>query len=52
MVAQVTGDSKVTATMHAVRAAAAYMRAGITTVRDCGARGGVAVEVSRGVEFG
>ena len=52
IVAQVTGDSKVTATVHAVRAAAAYLRAGITTVRDCGARGGVAIDVSRSVERG
>ena len=52
IVAQVTGDSKVTATVHAVRAAAAHLRAGITTVRDCGARGGVAIDVSRSVERG
>ena len=52
IIAQVTGDSLPRATLHAVRNAQAHLAAGVTTVRDCGALGGIAIEVGRAIEDG
>jgi imidazolonepropionase-like amidohydrolase len=52
IIAQMTGDSLPRATLHAVRNAQAHLAAGITTVRDCGALGGVAIEVGKSIEDG
>lgn len=52
IIAQMTGDSLPRATLHAVRNAQAHLAAGVTTVRDCGALGGVAIEVGRAIDDG
>lgn len=52
IMAQVTGDSLPRATVHAVRNAQAHLAAGVTTVRDLGALGGIAIEVGRAIDDG
>jgi len=52
IIRQMTGDSTTRATLHAVRNARAHLAAGVTTVRDCGALGGVAIELGRAVDEG
>ncbi|GAA2577288.1 amidohydrolase family protein [Dactylosporangium fulvum] len=52
IIAQMTGDSPTRAAIHAVRNARSHLDAGVTTVRDCGALGGIAIEVSRAVDDG
>lgn len=51
-VAQVTGDDAVTATLRAVRNLERQVRAGITTVRDCGCPGDLGIQLARAVRRG
>ncbi|WP_238006437.1 amidohydrolase family protein [Dactylosporangium sp. AC04546] len=50
IIAQMTGDSPTRAAIHAVHNALAHLDAGVTTVRDCGALGGIAIEVARAID--
>lgn len=50
--AQTMADSLPMATLRASRNAQKALMVGITTVRDCGARGGVVIELSKAIEDG
>jgi len=50
--AQVVNDSVPIATIRAVRNARLALRAGVTTVRDCGAASQIALEISKAVDQG
>jgi imidazolonepropionase-like amidohydrolase len=50
--AQARDDSVTFATLRAAANARAHIEAGTTTVRDCGAAGGVAIELGRAIERG
>src|SRR5262252_9523360 len=50
--AQVLNDSVPIATIRAVRNARLALRAGVTTVRDCGAASQIALEISKAVDQG
>jgi imidazolonepropionase-like amidohydrolase len=52
IIAQMTGDSPTRAALHGARNARAHLDAGVTTVRDCGALGGVAIELARAIDDG
>ncbi|GIF62598.1 amidohydrolase [Asanoa ishikariensis] len=52
IIAQMTGDSPTRATLHAARNARAHLNAGVTTVRDCGALHGIAIELARAIDDG
>jgi imidazolonepropionase-like amidohydrolase len=52
IIAQMGGDSPTRATLHAARNAKAHLDAGVTTVRDCGALGGIAIELARAIDDG
>lgn len=49
---QLSTDSVQTAALRARRGAADLIRAGVTTVRDCGGHGNVAVDLSRAIASG
>lgn len=51
-VAQVTGDDVVTATLRALRNLERHVRAGVTTVRDCGCPGELGIQLARAVRRG
>lgn len=50
--AQITGDSVPVAALRAARNARITLEAGITTVRDCGAKDGVVIELAKAVDEG
>jgi len=50
--AQIAGDSIPVATLRAARNARIALEAGITTVRDCGAKDGVVIELAKAVGEG
>jgi imidazolonepropionase-like amidohydrolase len=50
--AQARDDSVPIATLRAAANARAHLAAGTTTVRDCGAAGGVAIELAKAIERG
>ncbi|HEV7713289.1 MAG TPA: amidohydrolase family protein [Asanoa sp.] len=52
IIAQMGGDSPTRATLHAARNAKAHLDAGVTTVRDCGALGGIAIELAKAIDDG
>ena len=51
-IGMLTTDSIQRATLRAARGAAQLLKAGITTVRDCGSANNIAIEVSRAIDDG
>jgi imidazolonepropionase-like amidohydrolase len=52
LMAQVASDTIPVATLRAARAARVTLQSGVTTVRDCGAADGVAVELAKEIDRG
>lgn len=52
LMAQVLADTVPLATLRGARAALLSLQSGVTTVRDCGAASGIAIELAKAIELG